>query len=255
VGPLIAALPSGAGPSRPVPAGMLAAMRRLLVIDDDARLRDLLSEYLGSRGFSVATAADGDAGLAALRGGGFDLAVLDVMMPGKDGFTVVRELRATSRVPVILLTARGDETDRIVGLELGADDYLPKPFNPRELLARIEAVLRRSEAPAPDAVLRAGGLVVDPDRRTVVLDGVPIELTTTEFEILRVLVANAGRVVPRERLMELARGDEFAAFERSVDVHVSHVRRKLGDDPKQPAWIKTIRGVGYMVPRGPGGAT
>ena len=231
---------------------MLAPMRRLLVIDDDARLRDLLGEYLGARGYEVRTAPDGVTGLDAARAGGVDLVVLDVMMPGKDGFEVVRELRATSRIPVILLTARGDETDRIVGLELGADDYLPKPFNPRELLARIQAVLRRAEAPADTGPLRAGALVVDPDRREVTLGGAPIELTTTEFDILRVLVANAGRVVPRERLMELARGDEFAAFERSVDVHVSHLRRKLGDDPKQPALIKTIRAVGYMVPRDPG---
>jgi DNA-binding response OmpR family regulator len=227
-------------------------VRRILVIDDDQRLRELLAEYLGGRGFEVDTAPDGDAGLQALRGGGFDLAVLDVMMPGMDGLEVVRELRKTSNVPVVMLTARGDETDRIVGLELGADDYLPKPFNPRELLARIEAILRRSRADAgPVAVLHAGPIAVDVDRRTVAMRGEPVDLTTTEFEILRALVANAGRVIPRERLMELARGEEYAAFERAVDVHVSHIRRKLGDDSRQPRFVKTVRGVGYTVPRDP----
>ncbi len=227
-------------------------MRHLLVIDDDARLRALLAEYLGGRGYEVDVAADGAAGLERVRAGGVDLLVLDVMMPGMDGFEVVRALRAFSRVPVIMLTARDDAMDRIVGLELGADDYLPKPFNPRELLARIQAVLRRSDAPPErGGLLWAGPLCVDPDRRAVTLRGEPVELTTTEFEILRTLVGNAGRVIPRERLMELARGDDWASFERSVDVHVSHLRRKLGDDPRSPVLIKTVRGVGYMVPREP----
>ncbi|MCO4746745.1 MAG: response regulator transcription factor [Proteobacteria bacterium] len=227
-------------------------MRRILVIDDDDRIRELLAEYLGGRGFEVVTAADGDAGLEVLRGGGLDMAVLDVMMPGKDGLAVLRELRAFSTLPVIMLTARGDDMDRIVGLELGADDYLGKPFNPRELVARIEAVLRRSgQAAASEVVHRAGPLMVDEDRRVVENDGEPVELTTTEFEILRVLVANAGRVIPRDRLMELARGQEYASFDRSVDVHVSHIRRKLGDDPREPTFVKTVRGVGYTVPRAP----
>lgn len=227
-------------------------MRRILVIDDDERIRALLAEYLGGRGFAVETAADGEAGLQALRRGGFDLAVLDVMMPGLDGFKVLRRLRPSSRVPVIMLTARGDDFDRIVGLELGADDYLPKPFNPRELLARIQAVLRRSEsAPGAGQLLRAGDIVVDPDRRTVHLGDEAIELTTTEFELLRTLVANAGRVIPRERLMELARGEDYASFERSVDVHVSHIRKKLGDDARRPRLLKTVRGVGYTVPKNP----
>ena len=224
-------------------------MQRVLVIDDDAGLRALLAEYLGGRGFAVETEASGDEGLARLRAGGVDLVVLDVMMPGKDGFQVCREIRAFSAVPIVMLTARGDEFDRIVGLELGADDYLPKPFNPRELLARAQAVLRRCAAPAAPQLLSAGPIALDPDRREVFIDGAPVELTTTEFEILRTLVANAGRVIPRERLMELARGEDFASFERSVDVHVSHLRRKLGDDPKHPTLIKTVRGVGYTVPR------
>ncbi len=231
-------------------------MDTILVIDDDPGLTALLTEYLEARGLAVQAAPDGDAGLTRLRGGGVDLVILDVMMPGKDGFEVCREIRAESPVPIIMLTARGDELDRIVGLELGADDYLPKPFNPRELLARIRAVLRRKGSPpAASDVVSAAGIRLDPERREVRVDGQPVELTTTEFELLRVLVASAGRVVPRERLMELARGPDWAAFERSVDVHVSHLRRKLGDNPRRPQRIKTVRGVGYMVPSGPLNAT
>ena len=227
-------------------------MRTILVIDDDERLRELVAEYLGGRGFSVATAEDGESGLELLRVVTIDLVVLDVMLPGLDGFEVMRELRKFSRVPVVMLTARGDETDRIVGLEIGADDYLPKPFNPRELLARIQAVLRRGEVPRDlPVVSSAGPISIDSDRRTVTLAGKPVELTTTEFEILRTLVANAGRVIPRERLMELARGEDFASFERSVDVHISHIRRKLGDDPRHPTFVKTVRGVGYTIPKNP----
>lgn len=227
-------------------------MQSVLVVDDDPGLASLLAEYLGGRGYRVEVAATGPLGLERLRQGGVDLVVLDLMLPGMDGFEVLGTLRRDpdlQRLPVVMLTARGEDTDRIVGLELGADDYLAKPFNPRELLARIKAVLRRSEGPAPaDAVLRGAGIELDPARREVRVDGRPVELTTTEFDLLRVLVAAAGRVVPRERLMELARGEEWAAFERSVDVHVSHLRRKLDDDPRQPRRIKTIRGVGYMVP-------
>lgn len=227
-------------------------MRTILVVDDDERLRDLVAEYLGGRGYTVKKAEDGDRGLEHLRSDAIDLVVLDVMMPGRDGFEICREIRRTSRVPVIMLTARGDETDRIVGLELGADDYLPKPFNPRELLARIQAVLRRSEAePAKDAPVTAGPITVFPERRVATMNGRTLELTTTEFEILRTLVANAGRVIPRERLMELARGADFAAFERAVDVHVSHLRKKLGDDPKAPTYLKTVRGIGYTISREP----
>lgn len=227
-------------------------MRTILVVDDDERLRGLLAEYLGARGYSVETAVDGQRGLDRIKVGQVDLVILDLTLPDLDGLEVCREIRRSSRVPIIMLTARGDETDRIVGLELGADDYLPKPFNPRELLARIQAVLRRAEAGPSDAeVLIAGDLRIDLDRREAHLSERRLELTTTEFEILRTLVANAGRVVPRERLMALARGDEFASFERSVDVHVSHLRRKLGDDPKDPRLIKTVRGVGYVMPREP----
>ncbi|MFT5586834.1 MAG: DNA-binding response OmpR family regulator [Cognaticolwellia sp.] len=228
-------------------------MHRVLVIDDDDRIRSLLVEYLSARGMKVRSAASGLEGLAHLKSKDVDLIVLDVMMPEMDGFAVLQKVRAQGNTPVIMLTARGDDIDRIVGLEMGADDYLAKPFNPRELLARIQAVMRRSAASPdqPTAAMQAGPLRIDPDRRTCTLDDQAIELTTTEFEILRTLVANAGRVIPRERLMELARGEDYASFDRSVDVHVSHIRRKLGDDPRRPRFIKTVRGVGYTLPRNP----
>jgi len=226
-------------------------VRTILVVDDDERLRDLLAEYLGGRGYTVRTAVDGPAGLELARKGGLDLVVLDIMMPGMDGLEVCRNLRGFSTVPVIMLTARGDEMDRIVGLEIGADDYLAKPFNPRELVARIEAVLRRARpaGPSDEDVIIAGPIRIDVDRRVAQHDGETLELTTTQFEILRALVANAGRVIPRERLMVIARGEEWAAYERSVDVHVSHLRKKLGDDPRSPTLIKTVRGVGYTMPK------
>ena len=226
-------------------------MDTILVIDDDPELASLLSEYLGARGLQVESTGDGPSGLSRLRGGGIDLVVLDVMMPGMDGFEVLKAIRRESRVPVVMLTARGEDFDRIVGLELGADDYLAKPFNPRELLARIRAVLRRFVGePVEDEVFTAAGIRVVPARREASVDGRPLELTTTEFDLLRTLVSSAGRVIPRERLMELARGQEWAAYERSVDDHISHLRRKLGDDPRKPRRIKTVRGVGYLVPRG-----
>jgi len=225
--------------------------RRLLVIDDDERLRSLLAEYLGGRGYAVDTVATGEAGLAALEREHFDLVVLDLMLPGIDGLEICRRIRGSSSIPIVMLTARGEDMDRIVGLELGADDYLPKPFNPRELLARVQAVLRRARgAPEPE-LLQVGSLSLDPARRTAFMGEQELELTSTEFDILRTLVAAAGRVVPRERLMEAARGADFASFDRSVDVHVSHIRRKLGDDPRRPKLVKTVRGVGYFVPREP----
>jgi DNA-binding response OmpR family regulator len=227
--------------------------RRLLVVDDDERLRTLLAEYLGGRNFEVDVAPTGEDGLAKLGAAEFDLVILDLMLPGADGLEVCRHIRATSSIPIVMLTARGEDMDRIVGLELGADDYLPKPFNPRELLARVQAVLRRTAAADVEgpALLRAGPLALDPSRRIAWLEDSELDLTSTEFDLLRTLVASAGRVVPRERLMEEARGTEFASFERSVDVHVSHIRKKLGDDPKRPRLIKTVRGVGYFVPKEP----
>ncbi|NJK89745.1 MAG: response regulator [Myxococcales bacterium] len=231
---------------------MASETKKLLVVDDDERLRSLLSEYLGGRGFDVVSVGTGEEALEAARRHAVDLVILDLMLPGADGFSVCRRLRATSNLPIIMLTARGDETDRIVGLELGADDYLPKPFNPRELLARVQAVLRRSlDSASKPAVLKVGPLTVDTARRVARLGEDEVDLTSTEFDLLRTLVAQAGEVVAREHLMEAARGSEFASFDRSVDVHVSHIRRKLGDDPKRPRWIKTVRGIGYFVPKEP----
>lgn len=235
-------------------------MQTLLVIDDDPALAELLVEYLGSRGFRVESAPDGHKGLARLTRGGIDLVVLDVMMPGIDGFETCRAIRRGGdhghcvpdpNLPIVMLTARGDDFDRIVGLEIGADDYLAKPFNPRELLARIKSVLRRAQAPKQTVSLKvtAAGICLEPASRECSIDGRKVELTTTEFDLLHALVAAAGRVIPREGLMAAARGEAWASFDRSVDVHISHIRKKLGDDPRRPTRIKTIRGVGYLVPR------
>ena len=227
-------------------------MQTILVIDDDPKLANLVAEFLGSRGLQVVTENSGQNGLSRMRAGGIDAIVLDVMMPGMDGFVVLQEIRKESSIPVIMLTARGDDMDRIVGLEMGADDYLSKPFNPRELLARIRAVLRRTQgsnsSSTTDDLIKACGIQLSPSRREAKIDGQVLDLTTTEFEILRVLLAGAGRVIPRERLMEQARGEEWAAYDRSIDVHISHLRKKIGDDPRKPKRIKTIRGVGYLVP-------
>jgi two-component system response regulator CpxR len=221
---------------------------KILVIDDDPKLASLLVEYLGGRGLLVEKAGTGAEGLERRRSGSFDLVVLDVMMPEMDGFTVLKELRKESQIPVLMLTARTEDFDRIVGLELGADDYLNKPFNPRELLARIHAILRRSNPQKEEAVLTASGIRMEVNKRKVCSGEIEVELTATEFDLLRVLLSNAGRVIARERLMELARGVEFASFDRSVDVHTSNLRKKLGDSSKKSKMIKTIRGVGYLIP-------
>ncbi len=218
---------------------------RVLLIDDDARLPDLLASYLGQNGVSLTAAPDGPRGLQALEQGAFDAVLLDVMMPGMDGLEVCRRIRARSNVPVIMLTARGDETDRVVGLELGADDYVAKPFSPRELLARLKAVLRRSRPEVLSEELAAGEVKVDIGARIVNVKGVPIELTGIEFDILVALMRRAGRVVPRDALLSEAGRSDVVVGERTVDVHISHLRQKLGDDP--PRLIKTVRGVGYVL--------
>jgi DNA-binding response OmpR family regulator len=221
---------------------------RVLLIDDDVRLAELLEGYLAPQGVALVHAGGGQAGLAALAGGGFDAVLLDVMMPGMDGLAVLRRLRdAGHRIPVLMLTARGDEADRVVGLELGADDYVAKPFSPRELLARIRAVLRRAQ---PDAVaerLTASGITVDIGAREAWVDGRPVELTGLEIDLLTALIRRAGRVVPRAALLELAGRGDVAVGERAVDVHISRLRKKLGDDP--PTRIRTVRGVGYVLAR------
>jgi DNA-binding response OmpR family regulator len=219
---------------------------RVLCIDDDQRLHALLSDYLGQNGVTLVAAPDGPRGLAALAAGGFDAVFLDVMMPGMDGLAVLRRIREKSTVPVIMLTAKGDETDRVVGLELGADDYLPKPFSARELLARLRAVLRRG-AGEPADLVTVGELTVDVPAHEARVRGRPVALTGLEFDLLVALARRAGRVVPRAALMdEAGRGDTLVG-DRAVDVHVSHLRQKLGDDPRSPRLIKTVRGVGYLL--------
>ena len=226
-------------------------MDRILVIDDDAELASLVTEYLEPEGFQVEAAGDGIRGLERALSADHDLVVLDVMLPGLNGLDVLRRLRASSRIPVLLLTARGEDVDRIVGLEIGADDYLPKPFNPRELVARIRAVLRRTQAGGPageavPAVIRVGDIELDPATRSVMQNGKPVELTSVEFNLLHVLLREAGRVVTRERLVDAVLGRKFSPFDRSIDMHVSKVRKKLGDSDATTDHIKTIRGVGYI---------
>jgi DNA-binding response OmpR family regulator len=219
-----------------------------LLIDDDARLAELLDGNLGPQGVALVHAGGGQAGLAALAGGGFDAVLLDVMMPGLDGLSVLRKVRdAGHRVPVIMLTARGDEADRVVGLELGADDYVAKPFSPRELLARLRAVLRRAQPDTLAEKLSAAGITVDTGSREAWVDGKPVELTGLEIDLLIALLRRAGRVVPRGALLELAGRTDVTVGERAVDVHISRLRKKLGDDP--PTRIRTVRGVGYVLAR------
>jgi DNA-binding response OmpR family regulator len=229
---------------------MNAAAPRVLLIDDDDALAAMLVAYLGARGVTALHAPDGPSGLQRIERGDIDAVVLDVMMPGMDGWEVLRRLRANSVVPVLMLTARGEDTDRIVGLEMGADDYVGKPFNPRELLARIRAVLRRgSPPPRPAAVLRFGALEIDEAAREVRVSGTRRPLTSHQFAILLHLAQNAGRVQTRDAIFDAVRGDEFDAFDRSIDVHMSRIRAALGDDPREPRRIHTIRGVGYMMPK------
>jgi two-component system response regulator CpxR len=208
---------------------------------------------LQAEGFVVDSVHDGESGLRKATAGGYLLAVLDVMLPGINGFEVLRRIRATSRLPVLLLTARGEDVDRIVGLEIGADDYLPKPFNPRELVARIRAILRRTlsdgkPAPGTPDVVRVGEVELDPATRTVLRAGKPVDLTSVEFNLLEVLLREAGRVVPRERLVNAVLSRKFSPFDRSIDMHVSKVRKKLGDTDNDEH-IKTVRGVGYIFAR------
>jgi len=217
----------------------------ILLADDERELREMLTSYLDAEGFRVTVTTDGLETLDAIRREQPDLVLLDVGMPEMDGFEVLRELRRTSTVPVIMLTARAEEIDRVVGLTVGADDYVTKPFSPRELVARIKAVLRRGRAEADDQALRFDGLTVDPARREVTLDGEPVELTTLEFDLLHTLAAAPGRVLTREHLMERVWGWDFVGVDRVVDVHISNLRRALGDDPANPRYIATVRGVGY----------
>jgi two-component system, OmpR family, response regulator CpxR len=229
-------------------------MDRVLIIDDDVELCELVTEYLRPEGFDIEAVHTGSKGLEKALSGDYVLIVLDVMLPGMNGLDVLRRLRAESRIPVIILTARGDDVDRIVGLEIGADDYLPKPFNPRELVARIRAILRRTQgSPAAEGPeeqkLTVGEVSIDPASRTVRRDGEGIELTSVEFSLLEILMRSAGHVVTREQIAKDVLGRRFMAYDRSIDMHVSKLRRKLGPQPDGDERIKTIRGVGYIYAR------
>jgi len=219
----------------------------VLIIDDDTRLYELVAKYLSQNGVLSQHAGDGGAGLRALSAGSFDAVFLDIMMPGLDGLEVLRRIRDKSSVPVIMLTAKGDETDRVVGLELGADDYLTKPFSARELLARLRAVLRRGQLQTGSERLKVGEIELDLGTREVLVKGTALELTGLEFDLLAALMRRAGRVVPRGSLLSLAGRDDVTVNERTVDVHISHLRKKLALIERSTKLIQTVRGVGYVL--------
>ena len=225
-------------------------MTRALLIEDDRRLATLLVEFLEQNGVSTMLAIDGGQALSALASDRFDILLVDIMLPGMDGLTLTKKIRERWSMPVIMVTARDEDTDKIVGLELGADDYLAKPFNPRELLARIRAVLRRAQGVVEEGHFTSGGLTIDFGAREVTVDGKRQALTTHEFELLCALAKNAGRVLSRERLLDLVKGAAADdAFDRSIDVHVSRLRQKIEPDPRHPRYVKTVRGAGYLLPR------
>ena len=219
---------------------------RILLIEDDARLAGMVRDYLGGAGYRVERAENGTSGLAAHARAAFDAIVLDLMLPDMDGLDVCRKIRERASVPILMLTARGDAMDRIIGLEIGADDYLPKPFEPRELLARLRAVLRRSRSVAGADVLRFGRLEIDKGARQVRLDGEARPLTGHQFELLSALAEHAGRVLSREAIMDLVKAEPLEAFDRSIDVHISRIRAAIEDDAKKPRRVITVRGAGYV---------
>lgn len=225
--------------------------KKILIIDDDIKLIELLSEYLNGNQFEVFHILNGLAALDTIKIKMPDLIILDYMMPGKDGLEVLRDIRAHHDLPIIMLTAKGDETDRIVGLEMGADDYLPKPFNPRELLARIKAVLRRGASPSSrhhhTPVIQVEDMILNTGSHIIEVNGNRVDLSTTEFKILEVLMKNPNRVLSRDQIMSMTKGKEFMAFDRSIDIHISKLRSKIEPDPTSPRRIKTIWGTGYML--------
>ena len=223
---------------------------RILMIEDDETLSSMTADYLSGFGMAVTVAATIAEGRQQMSAQGFDALLLDVMLPDGDGFEVCREVRARSDIPILMLTARGEDTDRIVGLELGADDYLPKPFNPRQLTARLRAILRRRSGARPsDGRMTFGTLIIERDARTLSVGGKERVLTGYQFDLLLTLAENAGRVLSRETLMDKVRGEELDAFDRSIDVHISRIRAAIEDDPKHPRRIITIRGSGYLFAR------
>ncbi len=220
----------------------------VLLIDDDKKLCELLKTYLGNHGFLVTAAHTSHDGVRQLRNQPYDIILLDVMLPDGDGLEVCRKIRTESAVPILMLTARGADEDKIIGLELGADDYLAKPFNPRELVARIKAVLRRKGATAWNAELQTiefAGFTLNPSNQKVTVQNREVELTSAEFRLLKILASNPGRVFTRERLMDLVQGRDFDGVDRSIDVHISRIRSKIESDPKNPRWIQTVWGTGY----------
>lgn len=219
---------------------------RLLLIEDDSRLAGMVQTYLGEAGYAVTRAADGGSGIDLQRNGAFDLVILDLMLPDIDGLEVCRAIRARDDTPILMLTARGDAMDRVVGLELGADDYLPKPFEPRELLARLKAILRRGRGGGRAAVLRFGRLEIDVDAHQAWLGERPVELTGHQFALLVAFARHAGRVLSRDAIMDLLRNERLEAFDRSIDVQVSRLRQAIEDNPKAPRRIITVRGAGYV---------
>jgi len=226
----------------------------LLLVDDDAELRDLLRDYLGQAGFRITAVADGRAMQRAMDAAHFDLVILDIMLPGEDGLSLCRRLRAQGRIPILMLTARGDEIDRIVGLEMGADDYLAKPFNPRELLARIKSILRRAgslpENLAAEDVrrFRFAGWSLDAETRQLLSPaGVLVDLSGVEYKLLRMFVEHPNRVLSRDQLLEFTQGREATPFDRAIDVQIGRLRRKLDDDAREPRLLKTVRNEGYVL--------
>ena len=240
--------PEGAVP------GSASVATPVIIIDDDPKLCELIRDYLAPLGYDVASANTGPEGLEKVLNGNYRAVILDVMLPGMDGFEVLKAIRHESNVPVLMLTGRGDEADRVVGLEIGADDYLPKTFSTRELLARLRAVMRRSQSDdrAKDgseieADLTNGDLIISPGSRTAALGDDPLKLTSLEFDLLLSLMRARGRVRSREQILDDVAGRDYDVFDRSIDVHVSALRQKLGDDPKAPNFIQTVRSVGYMM--------
>jgi DNA-binding response OmpR family regulator len=222
---------------------------RILLIEDDARLAGMVADYLGEAGFRMSSTPSGAEAGQLLKRDSFDAVILDLMLPDMDGLDLCRRIRAHSAIPVLMLTARGDPLDRVVGLELGADDYLPKPFEPRELLARLRAILRRSASASPADVLRFGRLEIDRGARLVRVDGEPRGITGFQYTLLVAMAERAGRVLSRETLLDLTRGQALEEFDRSIDVHISRLRAAIEDDPRKPRRILTLRGAGYVFAR------